>query len=594
MPPWLRAQLKRWSPGAPWPLLVAAGLLVVGVLIAQLFTLRAPLMGEHNWRQSDTYSVAYNFAFERASFLYPRVDFNRGRSGIMGMETPVYTYTTGQLMRVLGDGPLAGRLVNWLSLMLGLGAACLAFRPVAEAQVARAGVQPNPLWLPIGLITFAVLSPLFFFEGRQIQPDPSMAALTTAAAACFHAFSKRPTPWIYALGMASYGLAVGTKSPAIIAGPALWLLSFTASRGVRWYTPLLRGLPFVLPLALFWGWDKWAHHLDDKFNEGFKYFEIDFKLREYIDRFKDMDAMRRAFGFVFTSYTSSWVLLPALLAGLALAFRRGYRAISLPMLVWLVIGLFLCAGSERLTWHWYYAFMLMLPLFYFGGVGLASVFEGVACYEQTSLALRWSVWQLVLAFALTRFIGGPARALKDAIGAGYPPGPTWTTPSNLLWLLGVQLVALLLALTLRFRGARLVASVALAVSCAVAIPRALHDLRQTFLWRARVDLWPDMEKHWLPMRRELDQVSTRADLFVVDGYNPWYLYLARRKGFVHGDPPNHEEWVRIIKSKTRFYLHFHERGGGIHTNLSGHPLLRKGERWELYCLDPEGCEPLRK
>jgi hypothetical protein len=160
-----------------------------------------------------------------------------------------------------------------------------------------------------------------------------------------------------------------------------------------------------------------------------------------------------------------------------------------------------------------------------------------------------------------------------------------------LWLLGVQLLALLLAACVRFRGARWVASAALVAACAVALPRALHDLRQLFLFRARVDLWPDMEKHWWPMRRALDEVSTRADLFVVDGYNPWYLYLARRKGFVHGDPPSLLELGRIHQAHTRFYLHFPERGGGVHPNLSGYPLIRKGERWELYCLDPKGCEP---
>ena len=35
--------------------------------------LSVPLVGEHNWRQADTYSVAYNFLHESADFFHPLV-----------------------------------------------------------------------------------------------------------------------------------------------------------------------------------------------------------------------------------------------------------------------------------------------------------------------------------------------------------------------------------------------------------------------------------------------------------------------------------------------------------------------------------------
>ena len=85
------------DPGQPFALLVAAMAFALAMLVVQASTLGAPINGEHNWRQADTYSVAYNFLHERAGFFYPRIDWAGEGSGIMGMETPIYTYGGGNI-----------------------------------------------------------------------------------------------------------------------------------------------------------------------------------------------------------------------------------------------------------------------------------------------------------------------------------------------------------------------------------------------------------------------------------------------------------------------------------------------------------------
>src|SRR5262249_29170835 len=161
---------------------------------------------------------------------------------------------------------------------------------------------PNPLWFPVGFLLFAALSPLVFFEGRQIQPDPAMGAFATIAASCFHSFAKRERVWLYVAGMVAYCLAVMTKSPALVAGPAMWLLSFTASRPLRWYKPIVRGVPFLLPIALYLIWDKWAHHLNQTFAGGQTYFAIDFNWDDYVRRVHDPVFLKHVFWFVIPSY----------------------------------------------------------------------------------------------------------------------------------------------------------------------------------------------------------------------------------------------------------------------------------------------------
>lgn len=592
---WQRfVKLVRKRPiGAPCIALLASLVLGVGVLGWQATTLRAPLCGEHNWRQADTYSAAYNFVHEGARFFYPQIDWTRGRSGVMGMETPVYAYMMALLMRLFGDGPVAGRLLSWLSMVAGLVAMFVAFRPTPQDWASEADeAQPNPLWVPCGIVVFAVLSPLFFFEGRQIQPDPMMAGLTAVAAACFHAFAQRERWQIYAWGLVTYCVAVGAKSPAVIAGPALWLLTFSASPRFHWSKPLLRGLPFALPLALFWGWDRWAHHLNETFNGGEAYFAIAIDWVDLRNRLRDRHVLEHAFGFVFTAYAANWVLAPVLVTGLALGFRKGLRALSLPLLLWLAMGAVLCAGSERLTWHWYYTFMMMAPLFYFGGVGVAAVFEALAAYERTTVGVRWGLWNIVLTLAATGWAGGPLMKLEQVAGAGQPPGSRWTAPDKIAGLLIVQIVAMVLATWAGSRRSlvvmRWLAPVALAGACFVGLPRALHDLNQIFLWRSRAEQWPDFAKHWKPMRRALDEVSSRKDVFVVDGANPWYLFLALRRGLVQFGEPDPGALAAYAANGARFYLHYRQTGP-LPGALVGRPLIRSGELWELYCLAPDGC-----
>ena len=96
----------------------ALGLYLLG---AQIVTLSYPIIGEHAWRQSDVYSVASNFLYEDPDFFHPRIDWTRGRSGVMGMEPPILAYRAG-LMRVYGDDPSVARVTAWSLGMLGLSA----------------------------------------------------------------------------------------------------------------------------------------------------------------------------------------------------------------------------------------------------------------------------------------------------------------------------------------------------------------------------------------------------------------------------------------------------------------------------------------
>jgi hypothetical protein len=390
--------------------------------------------------------------------------------------------------------------------------------------------------------------------------------------------------------MTSYCLAVLTKSPALVAGPALWLLTFTASLRVRWYSPIVRGVPFALPLGLYFAWDKWAHHLNDTFAAGSTYFATDFHFDDYLARVKDPAVLKRVLWFVVPSYGCNWVLFPALAAGIALAFRPGLRAVSAPMLLWLVMGAGLCAGLERLHWHWYYVFMFMLPLVYFGGVGIAAMFEAVEAYTQTTAFVRWGLWFVTLAFLTTSWAGGPYKMLSEVIGSGSQPvNLSWTSEDGFFGLFVLAIVSLAIAASLPLRIGGGLVGVILAAALWVAMPRAVHDVWQIFLFRSRAAEWRDFDTDWKELRRTVDELSTRRDRFVVDGGNPWFLHLVLRKGFAfYGHDIDSLGLAYFLDHHIRFYVHF-PQNNPLPNVFAGRTPIRHAERWEIYCVAPAGC-----
>ena len=73
----------------------------------------------HSWRQSDTASTARNFYKESGNIFYPRIDIRGDKTGITGMEFPLYQYVVSLLYRIFQtDGDFFGLMVSWSSYLL--------------------------------------------------------------------------------------------------------------------------------------------------------------------------------------------------------------------------------------------------------------------------------------------------------------------------------------------------------------------------------------------------------------------------------------------------------------------------------------------
>ncbi|MFO0751182.1 MAG: glycosyltransferase family 39 protein [Myxococcota bacterium] len=585
-----RRGLRALDPGAPRWLYLPVLILVAILVIWQVRSLGVPILGEHNWRQSDTYSVAWNFVHESPDFFHPRIDWTRGRSGVMGMEAPFFSYAIAAGMAVFGDDPAIGRIVAWILAMTALGLFARSLRPEGRRSVA------------VGLVVMAFFSPMVLFEFRQIQPDVAMVALMIMAAVCFHEYSKHERRRSFVLGMVAYTLAVLIKSPALVAGPAMWLFTFTA-QPVAFRTTLRRAAWFAVPLALWWAWNQWAHHLNESQNGGEVYFAIEFNLQTMLADATNGGQLRHIFAFLLPSYICNWVLFPAFLAGVALGFEKENRPVALPMAVWFLgAALFLAAFSSRLGSHWYYALVILPPVLYFGALALGRVFDlatsredspaRFATGEATPLS-RWAAGFVVATLFVAPFVGGRLRELSEAPAAsGLQPGSSWVGEAGFLGLAVIEMLALALAFLPAPRWGRLAYLPLLFVAGWLGLGRAEHDVSELFKWRTRFAEWETIQPETDALRAEVARFSTRDDLFLTDGGNPWYLYLPLRKGWTEDTPVIERNGLQPYTDKgARFFLHFFENGRMPRPMKNLKPIAH-APKWELYCLSPSGCPEL--
>lgn len=570
--------------------LLASALVIValGLFALQGASLFAPIVHEqHNWRQADVYSVAYSFHEDGFDFLHPRIDFWRGPTGIVGMEAPVYPTLVHIAMYFIGDQPRTARVVSGLIYWLSMLLAAVTLSPKrAELAVKRSR--------GICFMAAAALSPMGIGEFRQIQADGVAISLTLAAASLCILYSRTGRARWLASAIGLYSLAAITKSPVLVAGPCLWMLSF-CDDPLRARRMAVRALPFLVPIAAYFVWFRWAQELTTTYETLNPYFNLNFEPKEIAGNLKNFGLYPHVFGFLIGTYAINWVLFPAFVAGIVLAFRPDDRRVGVPMFAWLFFGAFFTmAFAFRTTVHWYYAMVVFPPAVYFTGLGLANVLELGRKPGATAQLERAMAFFVVLALFGTFIAGGGALDGKAAPSADGPAfDHTWYHARGWLWLAGSLIIAVPAALFAKpgwVERRRLIFH-ALALAAGIAsFPRAVHDVVEAFDYRSNYEEWFTFDDKYSEIRYAVNKYTTRADLFLVDGYQPFYLHLTRRKGFASdpGTAAGAGGLNYYLQRGMKYYLHHAENPAIEEARRDKTPIAR-GKNFELYCIAKDGC-----
>jgi hypothetical protein len=389
------------------------------------------------------------------------------------------------------------------------------------------------------------------------------------------------------------------KGPGFCFAPAmLWFAC--AARPVTFKQFFKRGLGVAFAVALYIPWYKWAHYLTDHYNAGIKNFGIDFTFHGIRDALLDQDRLHNVFWFVIPSYSSNWVLFPAFLAGLPAAFQRKTRRVSTAFLLWLVFGaLFLACFNTHLDSHWYYANLVLVPMAYFAATAISEALRLFAKGpHRASLVSRWAVLVVMVTLVLQRFIAPLWHKSSETVAAAGPhPEGSWMSEGHLTLLLCLLMLTMILAQRLTLKWLRVVAIVLLPFAAYLGIGRARRNALGVLRWRTHSSDERQFKERWInTLRPTVDRYSTRKDLFVMNipdgtiGQDPFPLYLAMRKGWSEdADSIKNNGMAFYRKGGARFFLTYasaevpEEKGL---TKLAGTDYFR------LYCIDPNGCEPL--
>lgn len=206
-------------PSAPSqaPSALRAGLLLVLLLLGAAL-LRAPGITSpptdiHHVRQSDTASIARNFAREGVDLLHPRIDWAGPDAGTVESELPLYGALTALGWRIVGGHPTAWpRALSTLAWLLGgLGLLTLVRRRL-----------DGPAWAYLALY---LLSPLAIAFTRTIQPDALAIALLLWALERADRSGDRAGRGAAAAAGVLVGLAVAGKGTLAFAAPLAVLLA---------------------------------------------------------------------------------------------------------------------------------------------------------------------------------------------------------------------------------------------------------------------------------------------------------------------------------------------------------------------------------
>lgn len=227
-----------------------AALVVLGVMTA-LSVVRAfgPLTYPGDiWRQSDTASIARNYAEHGLNLFLPQINWGGSGPGYVEMELPIMPWITGALYTVFGEHEFLGRLVSLAFMLLATWAFWGLAKRILPPTAAR--------W---ALIAWAV-SPAFLRWGTAFMPEATVLAFTMLALLFFCRWLQEDRGrWLAATAVA-ISLAGLAKPTALHVGlvMALWLV-FAARDRLRRPTLYLAGLAALVAPVLWLRHAAWIH-----------------------------------------------------------------------------------------------------------------------------------------------------------------------------------------------------------------------------------------------------------------------------------------------------------------------------------------------
>lgn len=299
--------------------------------------MQPPLEVAHNWRQTTVTMVARNFYETDAGIWLPRVDMAGEKSGITGMEFPLFNYLIYLFSLVFGYDHWYGRLINLIVSSLGSWSFYRLSRRFFGNQTAFAA-------------TILLLSSLWFTYSRKIMPDTFSVSLVMMGldTALRWYYDGRGRQWLVT-GFLLIALGLLSKLPAGLVMALVPVILFDHAQSPKRRSGLaILVLLAILPAA--WWYGLHVPRLNEKGD--FVHFFMGKPLAEGAAELAKRVPATAAMFYETAMKFSGFVFFAA---GLFVVFRRG----SLAVKAWLTLSsllflLFMFRAGENFSRHSYY------------------------------------------------------------------------------------------------------------------------------------------------------------------------------------------------------------------------------------------------
>ena len=322
---------------------------LLALLLAAFFLFQLPRLDQapwenyDSWRQTDTYTIAQNYAQRDMNPLRPQFNYDGPGDNYVQLELQVMPYLSAVLFKILGREPYwVPRLI---SLLFFMGSAVFCY------GIGRRLLKNR--WAALGAFAVYLVMPISLLYSRAIMPEAAALFFYTVAIYFFLRWYQGGGRGALALSGVMMGLAIMEKTPTAFAGLMIVVLFFK-KRGLRSFKdPMFYGygaLSLGLPLLYYWYAGQVATFT-------------------FVSGIAEKHILKSAFTAIFTSQAweffqremplfFSWPVLIGMLLGVLCCLKRK----NLPLLLWtLSMALETAAIVAVIRFGYYMVFLA--PLF---------------------------------------------------------------------------------------------------------------------------------------------------------------------------------------------------------------------------------------
>ena len=316
--------------------------LLIFFLVRMIGITNPPLETGHNWRQATGLMVARNFLETNSNIFYPRIDDNKGESGIIGMEFPLMNYAYYGSAKLFGYTHWYGRLINLIISTLGL---FFYFKIIGKYFSSKIAITA----------TLILTTSIWFAFSRKMMPDTFSVSLMFIGFYYGTEYLNK-IKWRYLILFVLFtSFGILAKIPA---GIFLVLLIPIVLKSKIIFPKIMLSISTLIPLSLtYWWYFIWNPHLSTLSGTWYNVGQsLSVGMQELIENI-DLVAQR----FYFDAFYS-FTFFAFFIVGLFLMFKKKEQTLIYSFILLSIMFLIYMIKSGYFFYHHNYYIIPFVPI----------------------------------------------------------------------------------------------------------------------------------------------------------------------------------------------------------------------------------------